>query len=695
MPHAGRTDTHALAPVGAGASSAPAREGDVFAFLEKGALLLGCVQGFKGASAVRLLCNDAREHTLPLRRVLGQCGTLPPGASRQSLLEELDRLKGLVLELAEDVDIVTLWEALGDETDMEPQLLARHWFGAPASAQHTVGILWAVLQESVHFKLKGAQIQAQPAEAVEQRLREKAAAERRERELRVALEWIGGGPRPEQAAELLAQLKETALFGAEAPRFTEVRDLLRQLGPAGHEAHSAFDALVRLGIWDKDENLELLREGVPLDPEPEVLEAARRAAARGWSRAGRADWTGRGTFSVDPASTRDVDDAITCWLEEDRLRVAVHITDVTELLEPESGLDLDARMRGVSIYLPMRVIPMLPPALSEQAASLLPGELRPAITAVFTAGPDGEPLDVRFELSEVTVERKLSYSDVDRLLADEPLLQRLLGFCQAHRQRRIGQGAVLLPLPEVSIDVDAEERVQPRLERDTDSHRMVAELMICFNALVARACHEAQVPALFRGQPDPRRRIVGAEPTLVECLLQRRHMLRSVTGLAPTRHSGLGLDAYTMATSPLRRYLDLCMQWQLKSLVRGEPPFFDVKKLEELLPYLSLAQGRAQRIERSTGRYWMHRWLEQLPEPAVQALWVAPMGGRERAALLPFLTEVEVDMRGQRPPRKGTLVDLEITRVHAREADLKLSWRGVARKLAPTSEPLADLLPPR
>jgi exoribonuclease-2 len=666
--------------------------GGIYAFLEKGELFLGFVVGSKGSS-LRLLCHDQRERLLPQRRILAQCGSLPAGTGREPVLHRLEKLRVALLELAEGVDLPILWEALVEEIEtIELRELALQWFGPGAGEEHAVAMSWAVLQESIRFKLKGLQVKVQPREVVRQKLQQLEAAARRERLLRESAAWIGGGPEPEHAAELVAQLKEAALFGSQAPRYPEIRELLHRLGPAGQEAIVAFQALVSLRIWDKDENLELLREGVPLEAEPEVLRAAERALQTSWDRSRRSDWTDRETYSIDPASTLDVDDALSCWMEGPRLKVGIHITDVTEFVEPEGALDLDARMRGLSIYLPDKVIPMLPPALSERAASLLPGLQRPAITLVFTAGQDGVIEEPRFELSTVQVTRKLSYPEMDRLLLEEALLQRLLEFCHAHRKKRIEAGAVVLPLPEVNLRVDAQDRVQVQLEPDTASHQMVAELMICFNASVARLCQERGAPALYRGQPEPRRRIAGAQPALLECLLQRRQMLRSTTDLKPSRHSGLGLDAYTMATSPLRRYLDLCMERQLQSLILDRPPVLDPKKLEELMPYLTLAQRRVQRIERATHRFWMCRWLEQLPQPRVQALWLEPMAGRERAALLPFLTEVEVELQGHRPPKKGTLVELEVTKVRAREEELELALRRPANGLDSRSEPLAGLL---
>jgi exoribonuclease II len=671
----------------------PLKEGAVVAFLEKSELFLGFLVGSKGSS-LRLLCHDQRERVLPQRRVLTQCGSLPPGTAREHVLHRLEKLNTHILELAEGIDLPTLWEALSDQTElMEPRDLAVQWFGPGTTMEQAVAMTWAVLQESVRFKLKGLHVKIQPREVVEQKLHQIEETARRERHLRESLVWIGGGSPPEHAAELVAQLKEVALFGSQAPRFAEIRDLLHKLGPADHEASVAFQALVSIGIWDKDENLDLLREGVPLEPDPEVLLAAERASSKSWDPAHRIDWSGRETFSIDPASTLDVDDALTCWQQGDRLMVAIHITDVTEFVELDQALDLDARMRGLSIYLPNRIIPMLPPVVSEQAASLLPGVSRPAITLVFAAAPDGTMLEPRFELSTIRITRKLSYVDVDRLLPQDALLQSLLEFCLARRQQRIAAGAVVLPLPEVNIGVGADDRVRIRLEPDTASHQLVAELMICFNASVAQLCRERGVPALYRGQPEPRRRIiVGAQPTLLECLLQRRQMLRSTTGLEPSRHSGLGLDAYTMATSPLRRYLDLCMEWQLRGVVLDQPPLLDPKRLEELMPYLSLAQRRVHRIERSTHRFWMCRWIEQRAEPMAQAVWLEPMAGRERAALLPFLTEVDVALQGHKAPKKGTLVELEVIRVRAREDELELALRGPAKQLDPSNEPLAGLL---
>lgn len=671
----------------------PSKDGAVIVFLEKSDLLLGVVVGSKGSS-YRLLGQDQRERLLPQKRVLAQCGSVPPGSPRELILERLTALQSHIIAAAAEIDLPTLWEALeGAEDTLEPAALAAQWYGRNATDEQAVAMTWAVLQESIRFKLKGLEIKIQPREVVEQKLAQREQAERRERQLRETVAWIRGGAKPEEASDLTVQLKEVALFGAAAPRFGEIRDTLHKLGPAGHEAVTAFESLVAVGVWSKDENLEILREGVPLEPEPEVLRAAGEASRRIWDRTSRSDWTDRDTFSIDPPSTRDVDDALTCWIEGDRLRVAVHITDVTEFVDLDKELDLDARMRGLSIYLPAKVIPMLPPAISEGAASLIPGDVRPAMSLIFEARPDGTMQDARFERTIVRVTRKLSYAEVDRALPEDPLLKRLLEFCVASRQRRVDAGAVLLPLPEVALQLNENKQVEVRLEPDTESHQMVAELMICFNSNVARWCAERGSPALFRGQPEPRRRLLGAKAGLLECLLQRRGMLRSVTDLKPTRHGGLGLDFYTMTTSPLRRYLDLCMEWQLRSLILGQPPTLDAKRLEEILPYLSLAHRRAQRIERGTERFWMYRWLADRADKLVQALWLEPMAGKDRAALLPFLSEVEVDLRGHNAPGKGSLVDLEVVHVAPREAELKLAFRGVAKRLEPISEPLASMIP--
>ncbi len=654
--------------------------------------MLGAVLKIKGAQ-LRVLGDDRRERNIPQRRLLGVCGVLSIDGSQDAILEGLSRLKKAILEQSKEIDLPMLWEALvGDLDVVEPEELGLQWFGDDAEPDQIMAVIWAVLQDSLHFKLKGGKIRVQPVATVEQKQRERQLAQRRKEAQQAAVAWIRGGLPPENQELLVGQLKEVALFGSEAPKFGELKPLLRELGRAGDEAHTAFKALVEVKIWTPEENLALQREGVSVEMEPGIVQAANSVLDRGWDSSLRQDWTGRHTFSVDQEKTRDVDDAMSCWEDGARLMVAIHITDVAEFLDPGSELDLDARMRGQSIYLPDRVIPMLSRVLSEQGASLLPKQLRPALTMVFHADPSGVCQDPRFELTLVAVDEKLTYDEVDERLGSNSMFQKLLAFCQAHRQVRREQGALHLPLPEIALVVNEEGEINVSIQPDSPSHELVSELMICFNEQVAKLLSQREIPALYRGQPEPRKRILGETPTLFQSLLQRRQMLRSLLESKPLRHTGLGLEHYTMASSPLRRYLDLCVQRQLKAAVTGCKPVYDAADFEELKPYLALAQRRAQRIQRATERFYMLLYLERLKEPLIQALWFEPYGKREKVILLPFLNEAEVAIKKREPPPPGTLVDLEILDVNARKETLKLGYRSVAKKPKGPSELLAPWL---
>ncbi len=349
--------------------------------------------------------------------------------------------------------------------------------------------------------------------------------------------------------------------------------------------------------------------------EVEAAEAAGAAVARPGPRQ---DLTKLPTFTVDPASARDFDDAVSARREGDGARVWVHIADVAAHVSPGSPLDREAARRANSTYAPGALEPMLPHALSSDACSLIPGQERLAVTAEVELGPGGEPSTARFYRSRICSDARLDYESLDAIFAGrakppEPAGESLAVAREAAaalHERRASAGLEVGSFePEFRFD-SAGEVTGAHSVPQTESHRLIERLMILANEQVARLLERKRAPAIYRvhPEPDPARieRLIAQlqalgvpTPPLREGLsprqagevaaeasrlagreaARRRHggeaytslVLRSLKQASYSErnsgHAGLGSPAYCHFTSPIRRYPDLLVHRALLAVL--------------------------------------------------------------------------------------------------------------------------------
>jgi len=383
--------------------------------------------------------------------------------------------------------------------------------------------------------------------------------------------------------------------------------------------------------------------GLP-GPFPEAaLADARRQAARFDETVppGRRDLRERTIVTIDPVDARDFDDAISLErVERGHWLLGVHIADVAHFVREGSPLDQEARARGTSVYLPDRVIPMLPEIVSNNLASLQPGRVRFAKTCwiEFTAG--GVPVHAAVENTAIASARRFAYEEVDVFLADpattavemtvavRELLGRMRDLARILRGRRTARGSLQLERPEVKIDLDREGRVAgAHTVANTESHRIIEEFMLAANEAVAGALAEAGAPFLRRihAPPDPRRlrqltefvTELGFEVDSLESRfeLQRlldmargrpeehavhyavlRSLTRAVYGPQEEGHYALASDRYCHFTSPIRRYPDLTVHRALDMIAAGRRP--PAEGLPQLGEQCSDLERRAEAAER-------------------------------------------------------------------------------------------------
>ncbi len=268
----------------------------------------------------------------------------------------------------------------------------------------------------------------------------------------------------------------------------------------------------------------------------------------------RTDFRELPTFTIDPPTAKDFDDAISAQLIEDGIRVWVHIADVAAHVKPGGAVDREAFRRANSVYVPGLVEPMLPEALSNRACSLVPDEDRLAVTVEM----DFDGARVRrtaFHRSVIRSDARLDYPRVDRVFAaaeraEEPWAEPLAAarrVSAALQQAREARGAIAVESvePEFSFDRTGHVRgLEP--SEQTESHRLIEHLMIAANEAVARLLESRKLPALYRvhERPDPPRieRLVEQLDSLgVPTPALPRHMTPQQAGDVAAEFSHLGV----------------------------------------------------------------------------------------------------------------------------------------------------------
>ena len=430
----------------------------------------------------------------------------------------------------------------------------------------------------------------------------------------------------------------------------------RALQPLGR-ADRARDVVVAL-LWDRGAS-----PGFSAAVADEAQAAASSAAN---AELPRRDLRDVPTFTVDPATARDFDDAVSAEAVDDGVRLRIHIADVSAHVRPGTRLEAEAFRRGTSTYVPGAVAPMLPPVLSDEACSLTPGAERLAVTAEVLLSGSGDVRSARFERTRIRSDARLDYDQLDRvfagaerapeIVADPLALARRAAAALAAR-RRLGSLEVESFEPEFEFDSDGAV-VAARSLAQTEAHRLIEHLMILTNEQVAELCEQRKVATLYRvhERPDPARieRLLAQlasldvpTPPLPERLdptragelaieasrlvareaRRRKHGRDAYAGLvlrslkaayySPRNlgHAGLGSTAYAHFTSPIRRYPDLVAHRALLSAVGAGEAEPHRGRVAEAAVQSSERERAAVGIERTADKvaacYLLERELRQ------------------------------------------------------------------------------------
>ena len=378
--------------------------------------------------------------------------------------------------------------------------------------------------------------------------------------------------------------------------------------------------------------------------------------------AGRLDLRDWQMVTIDGEDAKDLDDAVSLTKEGDLYRLGVHIADVSNYVQEHSAMDVEAEDRGTSVYLVDRVIPMLPHKLSNGICSLNAGENRLALSCIMMIDEKGKVVDHKIAETVIKVDRRMSYTSVKKILADQdkaeraeykelvPMFEMMEHVAAILRKKRMKRGSIDFDFPETKIILDKSGRpvdIKP-YERNVAT-RMIEDFMLIANETVAQDYFWQEVPFVYRTHENPDEekikklstfinnfgytlhigsdevhpkelqkllsKIEGTEEEPLISRLTLRSMKQAKYTTECTGHFGLATNYYCHFTSPIRRYPDLQIHRIIKDCLRGRMNAKKAEHYEKILPevakHASEMERRADEAERETDKLKKVQYMKE------------------------------------------------------------------------------------
>ena len=376
---------------------------------------------------------------------------------------------------------------------------------------------------------------------------------------------------------------------------------------------------------------------------------------------GRKDLRDLQTVTIDGEDAKDLDDAVSLTMDHENYILGVHIADVSNYVQEHSALDTEALKRGTSVYLVDRVIPMLPHALSNGICSLNQGEERLALSCIMTVNPKGEIIDHTITESVICVDRRMTYTNVKKILADHdpevmaeyeplvPMFEKMAELAAILRKKRMKRGSIDFDFPETKVILDKNGNpVDIRPYDRNVATKLIEDFMLAANETVAAEYYWRELPFVYRTheQPDSEKiqklstfinnfgysLHIGSDevhPKELQKLLEKidgtseeplisrltlRSMKQARYTVENTGHFGLAADCYCHFTSPIRRYPDLQIHRIIKDSLRGRLGEKRIGHYTQILPevakHASEMERRADEAERETIKLKKVQYME-------------------------------------------------------------------------------------
>jgi len=583
--------------------------------------------------------------------------------------------------LISHIDIKELWEVLNTEQEwIDLKTMTEFCFPDTSNCDHESSVQRAFFQNKRYFKFNYNRFFPNTQESVEKKVAQEKKVARRNRMAQEGGDWLAGiindNPPsiPDDKMEIVNLLKSFYLFEKENEHYDLGKAILARAGIDPDEG--IFKILAKLGVFDENENTDLHRYNISPDFPEKVMDFAteRIRSAQGTTDAGqRKDLTMLSSMTIDGQSTLDFDDAISIEDHGDHYRLGVHIVDVGHFVKKGDLIDREAIARGSSIYMPDQKIPMLPTSLAEDLCSLKAGQLRPAISILVNLTRFSEIIDYEIVPSMIKVEHQLTYYDVNTIGDDDQRIIILRDIAEKFRQKRMAGGAVQITLPDINVWVGNNGEITvSRINRESPARMLVSEIMIMANWLMAKFLAKHNIPAIYRSQKGPRERLYkGAKGTLFQNCMQRKMLSRFVLGTEPENHSGLGLNAYVTATSPIRKYFDLATQRQIRGVLGLEAPSTS-EEIDGMIQVLELPMSHVMKLQHNRHRYWLLKYLEKRIGQKEEAVVLYKKRDNYQILITEYMIEKDLSASSGIDLHPEDLIQVTIQHVNARKNVLSI-----------------------
>ena len=378
--------------------------------------------------------------------------------------------------------------------------------------------------------------------------------------------------------------------------------------------------------------------------------------------AGRMDLRDWQTVTIDGEDAKDLDDAITLVKEGELYKLGVHIADVSNYVQENSALDVEALKRGTSVYLVDRVIPMLPHKLSNGICSLNAGENRLALSCIMMIDAKGNVVDHTIAETVIRVDRRMSYTSMKKILEEHdeaecreyeelvPMFELMRELAAILRKKRMKRGSIDFDFPETKIILDEKGRPVEIKPYDRNvATKIIEDFMLIANETVAQDYFWQELPFVYRTHENPdaekikklgtfinnfgytihigqdevhpkelQKLLMKIDGTPEEALISRltlRSMKQAKYTTMNTGHFGLATNYYCHFTSPIRRYPDLQIHRIIKDNLRGRMNAGKIDHYEKILPevakHSSEMERRADEAERETDKLKKVEYMEE------------------------------------------------------------------------------------
>ncbi|MFZ3047403.1 MAG: RNB domain-containing ribonuclease [Desulfatirhabdiaceae bacterium] len=650
--------------------------GNIVEFIDHEKILCAVVQEVKN-QRLRLLTETNREVNLSINRLSHKSDRiLDTLMSRNRMVDVLKDIAHRRRELTRQVNIREIWEILNSEQEwIDLPTMTVFCFSNAATCDHESAVVRAFFQNRTYFKFDRNQFFPVSEDQVERFLAAEREEVRRNQLIEFGGNWLKNGartarttPLTDDETEILETIRSVYLFGNDSPKAGLGKAILIRAGMA--DSDKLIDILEKHDFFHKNENFDLLRYQIPVSFPPQIESHAENLIDRFqvFDFGNRKDLTSLSVMTIDGQSTLDYDDAISIEMCNDHFRVGVHIIDVGQYIQKGEPVDLEALTRCSSIYMPDQKIPMIPSRLSEGLCSLKAGENRPAISIMMDLSRNADILRYEIVPSVIRVKHQLSYYDVNQMADTDENIMSLYDIAGKFRQRRNENGAIHISLPDISVWIsDSGEVVINRINRESPGRMLVAEMMILANWTMAQFLSEHRIPAIYRSQPNPRDRLYrGNEGSLFQNYMQRKLLSRFIIRSDPEKHSGLGLNAYVTATSPIRKYYDLITQRQIRSVLGLEAPYSKAE-IDRLIQVLQEPMSRVSKTQYHRNRYWILKYLESRIGQKEEAIVLGKKRDGYQILMPDFMLECDLPSTSGMDLRPENTIQVTIQHVSARK----------------------------